>query len=343
MKKAGIISAIALALSLGTGCAVDETAGKNEAAKRYFDSWVSVQKQKHPGYLWQQTELGSYILEWNEGTGIPAGKPEDNPYIRYTQTTTDLKGNFASTTDALVSQKVNVYNETYYYGPVISYRGQNNIYAGVEEILGKMKEGGSVKAVVPGWLLTFKRYGSAAEYVEKVTGTDAIYTIKVTDVIADIEKWEIDSLSRYISANTDMAPADSSAYGFYYKQLRAPSSTREMPSDTTVYINYVGRLLNGLVFDTNVADSAKVYGIYSSKKTYKPSQINRSDDYKKITMGSDEGSIIDGFALAISKMKPFEKGRAIFWSGRGYTYKGSGDAIPAFSPLIFDIELVKKP
>lgn len=345
MKKTIIYSAIALLSVLCAGCAQEETVGKNEGAKRYFDGWVAVQKQKHPEYLWQQTALGSYILEWTDGTGASTGDPDDFPYIRYTQTTTDLEGNVASTTDALVSQKINNYHENYYYGPVISYRGSNNIYAGVEEIIGKMKVGGRVKAVVPGWLLTYKRYGSAEKYLEKTTGTNAIYDIRVKDVIGDVEKWEIDSLSRYIAGKTDMAPADSSKYGFYYKQLRAPSSDRNMPSDTTVYINYVGRLLNGLVFDTNVADTAKLYGIYSSSKSknYKPSQINWSDDYTKITMSSDATSIIDGFGLAISRMKSHEKGRAIFWSGRGYTYKGSGDAIPAFSPLIFDIELVDKP
>jgi len=343
MKRTVIYCAIVLSALMGTGCAVDETVGKNEASKLYFDSWVTVQKQKHPEYLWQQTSLGSYILEWTDGTGAQTGDPDDFPYIRYTQTTTDLEGNVASTTDELVSKKINKYNSTYYYGPVISYRGQNNIYAGVEEILEKMKVGGSVKAVVPGWLLTYNRYDKAQNYIDKVTGTNAIYDIKVTDIIEDIEEWEIDSLSRYITANTDMAPEDSVAYGFYYKQLRAPSSEDEMPSDTTVYINYVGRLLNGLVFDTNVADSAKVYGLYSSSKTYEASQINMSSDYSDITMSSDETSIIDGFALALSKMKAFEKGRAIFWSGRGYTYNGSGDAIPAFSPLIFDIELVEKP
>lgn len=343
MKKKGIFSALALASVLCAGCAVDETVGKNESSKLYFDSWVTFQKQKHPEYLWQETALGSYILEWTEGTGASAGDPDDYPYVRYTQTTTDLDGNVASTTDALVSRKLNKYNKTYYYGPVISYRGQNNIYAGVEEILSDMKVGGRVKAVVPGWLLTYKRYSSASKYISNVTGTNAIYDITVTDIIDDIEKWEIDSLSRYIVANTDIAPEDSLKYGFYYRQLRAPSSDKAMPTDTTVYINYVGRLLNGLVFDTNVADSAKVYGLYSSSKTYKASQINMSANYTDITMSSNNSSVIDGFALALSQMKPFEKGRAIFWSGRGYTYNGSGDAIPAFSPLIFDIELVEKP
>ena len=37
--------------------------------------------------------------------------------------------------------------------------------------------------------------------------------------------------------------------GFYYKQLQAPSDTTSFPKDTTIYINYTGRLLNGLVFD----------------------------------------------------------------------------------------------
>ena len=42
-------------------------------------------------------------------------------------------------------------------------------------------------------------------------------------------------------------------------------------------------------------------------------------------------------------MHPHEKGTAVFYSGLGYTYRGSGGSIPAYSPLHFDLEIVDKP
>ena len=115
-------------------------------------------------------------------------------------------------------------------------------------------------------------------------------------------------------------------------------------ADTTIYINYTGRLLNGRVFDTTVADTAKMYGIYSSSKTYSPISVQYNhDDYTGITITSNKTSVIDGFSYMLWRMGPFEEGTGIFLSKLGYASSGSGSAIPAYSPLRFDIEVVEKP
>ena len=57
-------------------------------------------------------------------------------------------------------------------------------------------------------------------------------------------------------------------------------------------------------------------------------------------MGSG-GSLIDGFKGALSLMKyPGQKAVAIFTSSQGYSTTGSGNTIPAWSPLLFELELV---
>ena len=43
------------------------------------------------------------------------------------------------------------------------------------------------------------------------------------------------------------------------------------------------------------------------------------------------------------EMKDMEKGVGVFISSIGYGYSGSGSSIPAYAPLIFEIELVAKP
>ena len=343
MKKISIIIAALAAALLAASCAQDGSVGKNEAAERSLNAWVTRQKTLHPEYKWEQTPLGSWILEETAGTGAQTGDPDDFPYIRYDITTYDLKGNITSTTSEALSRKLNQYSSTKFYGPSITYRAGDNLYAGVEELVSRMKVGGSMKALIPGWLLTLKRYSSAEGYKDNITGTDAIYEFRIVDSISDIAAWEIDSLGRYISAETALDPVkDSLKYGFYYIRTGAPSTEETLPSDTTVYLNYTGRLLNGKVFDTTIADTAKVHGIYSASKTYAPVLINMAAEYTDITMGSSKSSVKPGFSYAVSLMKPYEKGTAIFWSGLGYEGTGVSNSIPAWSPLIFELELTGK-
>ena len=91
------------------------------------------------------------------------------------------------------------------------------------------------------------------------TGTTQIFDIELVEYFINVDEWEIDSISRYIVRNfpsrygkdPQKARADSSgAHGFYYVRREAPSEEVEL-KDTTVYINYTGRLLNGTVFDSS--------------------------------------------------------------------------------------------
>jgi FKBP-type peptidyl-prolyl cis-trans isomerase FklB len=143
----------------------------------------------------------------------------------------------------------------------------------------------------------------------------------------------------------DFTSADSLAghYGCYYKQLIAPVDTSSFPNDTTIYINYTGRLLNGQVFDTTIEKVAKDNNIYSATRTYEPTTVRWAEKYEDLTLGSDNSSVISGFALTLWQMRAMEKGIGVFYSPLGYSYNGSGSSIPPYSPLIFEIEVVAKP
>lgn len=334
MNKRNIFSilAIGLIVMLASNCAKTEKSELNASNKRYFDAWM---QENHPDL--KPSELGVFIENEVAGKGESIGDAEDNPYLFVTYTIRDLNQNITATTDKKIAQQIGSYKETNYYGPIVWTRFNHSMQAGVAEAIKGMKDGGERTVIIPGWLATYKRYETEQDFLNNVKGTNAIYTIKIHSHTDDYEKWEADSLKRYSAKY--LGGIDTLSKGFYYKQVQKPSTDKEFPKDTTFYVNYIGRLLNGQVFDTNMADLAKIHKIYSSSKSYKPAKITKGEKFQDIKMG--ESSVIPGFAKALQEMKPGEKCITVFASNLGYGTKNQGSSIPSFAMLRFDIEVVE--
>ena len=338
MKRTSLY--LALAALAVCGCAKTPVAGLNDSAKLYFESWMHVH---YPDAA--KTAPGFYTLAETPGTGAQAGSAETTPYVRVEYLVQDLAGSISATTSEELNKQLGNYAVNNYYGPEVWARGENALSAGLDEALSTMRVGGTRRVVIPGWLQTTSRYDTEKEYLENVSGgSPAIYEITLREVITDIKKWETDSVGRYVSKTfPGKSVLDSLKYGFYYFETQAPMDGERFSSDTTIYINYVGRLLNGSIFDTNIKDTAKFYGIYSASQTYEPSSVTISkgdDDALTVKMGGS--SVINGFQDAILQMGPYAKGVSVFYSTLGYGTSGSGTTIPAYGPLRFDIEVVNK-
>jgi FKBP-type peptidyl-prolyl cis-trans isomerase len=350
MKK--IFSAIlytSAALVLAS-CAKTVQPGPNDANKRFLEAWMQV---NHPGIT--PTELGVYVLEAEAGEGAVVGK---DGFAVVDYVISDLDGNISSYTNKETAKQLGKYDTTAYYGSRIWNTTEGTIAAGVSEILVGMKVGGRKKAIIPSWLMTYKVYDNIEDYFtppqekdkDKNSGTstttsyeNAVYDFTVRDFTTDIAGWEIKKIGNYFAQNPslDMTVADSLQLGFYYKQLAAPTDTTSFAKDSTIYINYTGRLLNGLVFDTTDERIAKDNGLYSASKEYAPVSVKWAEKAEDIKLGGS--SVIPGFALTLWQMRSFEKGVGIFYSSLGYSYSGSGASIPGYAPLIFEIEIVAKP
>lgn len=365
--KAAIYAAVILTAS---GCAKNNTTGLNDSNKRYFEAWLEVN-----GINVKPSERGIYILEDVPGTGKAV---EEDGFVYMEYTTTNLDGDILSFTNEDTAKQLGKYSKSAYYGPEIFTNFNGVTYAGVLDMLKGMKVGGSRKVIIPSWLLSFDEYETEEEYLATASGqVSTIYDITVKDFTDSIAKWEVDSIGRFFNNDKvmiagiparemfsidgrPMTSADSVRTGFYYKQLKAPVTDEVFHPDTTIYINYTGMRLDGQVFDTTYEDVAKDNNIYSPSRTYEPVQIKwpgeeskseededeetvEGEEYTEITMGSSNSSVIKGFALTLWQMKALEEGIGLFYSPLGYSYSGSGDDIPAYSPLIFKIEIVKKP
>ncbi|MBO4469597.1 MAG: FKBP-type peptidyl-prolyl cis-trans isomerase [Bacteroidales bacterium] len=333
------IKILALAAVCLAGCAKTPTTNYGNLTQMEFDAWISVHKQAG----WQETPLGCWILETNDNpAGKALGTVDENPFMTIEYTVTNLEGIVNTTTDVAIAQKAGSYNQTYYYGPQVNYRGTNSIYAGVEDAISSLHEGGSCKVIVPGWLLTHDRYSTKQKYLDNMTESVSplVYEIKVVELIPDIEAWEFNLVKKALGN----AKADSLDTGVFYICDKPADDSTDFASSDQVYINYIcRRLIDGQGVDTNIADSAKVFGIYKSGTTYGPTLINWASESKDLTMTSSNTSVISGFSTALFHMHSHEKGRAFMTSTFGYQSSGSGSTIPGYCPLIFDIEFVDKP
>lgn len=332
----GTVSAIIFLMA--SACAKEESTSPNEGNKRYLDSWIAI---NHPGA--KTTPLGAYIISEEVGAGESVGKEDSFLFARYT--TTDLEGNVQSTTEKQIARQVGTFDHKNYYGEQVLINDTGYTEAGVLDMLRGMRVGGTRTAVIPGWLNVKEDHGSAQEYLDNCTGKDVIYKVTLVGKCNKIQEWETALLEDYSAKHLN--GTDSTQYGYYYMQTKAPTGTSAMPNDTTFYINYTGRLLNGQVFDTTIEDTAKVHGIYSSSKKYVPVDIKKAEKHEDITMGSASGgsgtTLVKGFSLCLSNLKKHEKGICAFYSTLGYGYTGSGNSIPKFAPIVFEIEVVDKP
>jgi FKBP-type peptidyl-prolyl cis-trans isomerase len=105
----------------------------------------------------------------------------------------------------------------------------------------------------------------------------------------------------------------------------------------------VGKLLDGYVFDTNIADTAKKYGLYKANKTYEPLSVDYESTFEQMSSeGSENGDgFVTGFARALKSMTYGDRAVTFFWSDLGYKDKGT-DGVPAYSMLFFDLYVEEK-
>lgn len=345
-QKLYFLTAFAAVLTMA-GCAKQSSLGQNSNSKKQLEAWMQLHYPKAG-----QTGLGCYILEDEEGTGPVLGDMYTYPYFSMKYTAKDLNGNISESTEATVAKQLGTYKSCNYYGPVTAdrhtattsstYYSTETVYsipAGLDDVISTMKVGGHRKAVIPGWLMTFSRHNTSSEYMDNESGTHMMYDIEITDAIYDLFKFQVDSIERYMDHN--LVKVDSTINGLYYIQTAPPTDTTTYKSGDVVYVNYVGRLLNGQVFDTTIKDTAKIHGIYNPSTSYTSMGVKLAENYKENSMASSSDSkLIAGFSYCVSHMKKGEKGTVVFYSTLGYGESASGKIIPAFSPLRFDIEFL---
>jgi FKBP-type peptidyl-prolyl cis-trans isomerase FkpA len=131
------------------------------------------------------------------------------------------------------------------------------------------------------------------------------------------------ALAKYLEDNK--ITAKPTASGLYYIETKKGSGPKAKQGDV-VKVNYSGRLIDGRVFDTNIPEIAKSSGIYDERRPYQPADLAF-------------GEIIKGMEEGLTMMNAGSKGTMIIPSSIGYGDRNGGP-IPAYSTLIFDVEVI---
>ncbi len=341
MKKTAYLL-LPLALLFGA-CAKNVTTSDNALNKEFYEKWIAqaIRDEEYPDARTEPFGNGIYILEETAGTGREYSG-EDFVWVDYT--VSDLAGNISFTTDEQTARRLMIWDAGDYYGPRPWSVYPTTITVGLQDILTGMRVGGRRKVLVPSWLMTYDRYGSAAEYLNHSPSgaATAVYDLSLADFTANMTAHQIKEMEDYGKAT--YAKADSLQYGFYYYPIKKDESAVAFSSTAKVKIDYIGRRMDGSVFDTSVERVAKDNGLWDESKTYGPTTIQWGEEYTALTMsvaGSSESvTPITGFQLALWQMRSGSQGEAVFFSNLGYGASGHGNAIPGYSPLRFEITVV---
>ena len=341
MRK--LLPVAAVLCLMAAGCAKESTWNTGQKAQAYLTMYM---EKYYPDV--KPNEDGLYILEEKEGTG-EAWHP-DSTFIYAEYTIRTLDGAISSSTDAKIAQQLGTYDSSNYYGPRYMAQGSGSSFAGVDMLLDGMKKGGYRKAVIPSWLLNTNRLSSIDAYINACT-TEAhlIYELTYHGETGDILRTEIDSLETYVKRHYGVGREKSISYTqeavegtfYFFSDTTAFAGKHHFSRDTTLTINYTGYLLNGQAFDTTDEKIAKDNNIYYvTGKTYAPVSVTYSSTVSNIKMGNT--TLISGFQGGLSQMVFLgQKARFMFVSKLGYSGSGSGSSIPPYSPLLFEVEIVK--
>lgn len=126
--------------------------------------------------------------------------------------------------------------------------------------------------------------------------------------------------------NNKLAPKKT-ASGLQYVVTKAGSGKNAVVGDTVV-VNYIGRLTNDKVFDTNQADLAKKHNKFNPQRPYEPLRLH---------LGVD--GVITGWTEAFQLLNKGSKATLVIPSVLAYGERPAGE-IPPYSPLIFDVEVI---
>lgn len=171
------------------------------------------------------------------------------------------------------------------------------------------------------YVLKIERVQSLDQAVAEKKAVEA----KAQEATEKLKADEVLRITKYLSTQTGVKTTTS---GLYYQILIPSLKPKPLPGDTLL-VNYIGKTLDGKVFDTNSKEEAQKAGVFQDGRPYEPFQFVVK-----------AGQVIPGWDEGFLLLNTGSKARLIIPSKLAYGANQSGPDIAPYSPLIFDVELL---
>lgn len=323
LNKSLIVSLL-LAVSLAISCAVEPDDDEDLAFDHMMTAWIRVH---YPSVKPFGTH-GAYILEMDKGDGAVIG---DSAYVRVFYTKRTLDGTIMDTNVEEVAKQLGSYDASYNYAGNTWRMTQGYVPDGLEEVMRTMRSGGKAAIALPK-TASSHLYSLYDAFSSTEEANNYIYELEIDTVVTDIISYQDKEMREWF--RTHYASEDTLSAHQYFKKLEEKTAnTDTIAEGSSISVYYIGRLINGQVFDTNIEDTAKFYRIWSSSREY--SALSMTYHKSEDESSSSTNDVVEGFEQAILKMNYGEKAVTLFNSELGYGEAGSNPAIPEYSPLSF--------
>lgn len=319
-----LFATLVTACLAAASCAVDPTEDTYRSEDRVMKAWIN---HYYPGTSTYK-DSGAYVLEIEHGNGPAVA---DSSYICAHYTKYDLDGNILATNVKSISEQTGSYSVSSYYGGNTWRMDQGFLPDGLEQVIKSMPGGSRIKVALP-HSASGHSTSTYSAFSSTIEGQNEVIDLAIDTVINNIYSYQEDIMRSWFIEHYHLA--DTAAEHLYFRKLDAHESEEDTVSEgSTVSVRYIGRLMNGQVFDTNIEDTAKFYRLWNSSSSYNALTITYYKDNEE--QFKSDNSVVDGFGKAVLMMNYGETAVTLFNSTLGYGESGSSPSIPEYSPLVF--------
>ena len=348
-----IFIAVAVGLAVGS-CAKAEKENISDMEKLAFDAWMEKYVLSRGVSAVEQTN-GMYVEFIEDGNQFTESSRDTLVWLNLDYTATDIQNNVFATRDSLHALRQQTYSPYTHYTPDYVFVGreaygmmpgrhwalQNNLKKPDGTTI-KLSEGSHVRLYVPSYLA----YGSVGYSNDQgyggqfaLDGTKiVIEDLRVSGVVKDPISKEEEEVVDYASQRWGLGATDTIATCFFVDTLgfrpraelleRFPEKEWDedfaITADSTARVWYVGRFLDGFIFDTNIELIHDEFYNRRLAEGYEPRE--GSFEALEYTASRDEDSYIPAFFQAIPDLRRGQWSRIIFPSAYGYGAVGLSKA-----------------
>ena len=319
-----LLVSLLLTASLTISCAVEPDEDSDIVYDHVMAAWMRV---NYPAVNPYGTH-GAYVLQMDKGDGVSIG---DSAYVRVHYTKSTLDGTIVDTNDEDIAKQMGNYAVSSNYAGNTWRLTQGYVPDALEEVIRSMRSGGRATIALP---KSASSHDAAMydAFTSKEEVNNYIFDLAIDTVINDIISYQDKEMQEWFRThyNSQATIAD---HLYFKKLVEKTADSDTITEGASINVRYIGRRMDGQVFDTNIADTAKFYRIWSSDNGYSALSITfyKNDDDKF----SSDNSVVSGFGQAIQHMNYGETAVTLFNSELGYGENGSNPGIPEYSPLFF--------